>query len=186
MNADAFSSGQIGSKIWLCEELEKISAPQKSVVWLLGGWYGMAGFLLLSRGKLQPRAVRSFDIDTEACRMADTLNENWVWREWMFKAFAKDANDLEFAEGEFGPTPQIVINTSTEHFESQAWFNKVPAGTIVVVQSTDMEHHDHHAGVRSLGELKRIFPLAHRDYEGSLRFEYPNHQFTRFMLIGRK
>ena len=62
VNKDAFSSGQVGSKIWLCEELEKLFDNIDSV-WIYGGWYGITAFLLRSRGQLDIGTIRSYDVD---------------------------------------------------------------------------------------------------------------------------
>ena len=56
-NKDAFSSGQVGSKIWLCEELEKTGWKSK-LTYIYGGWHGITAFLLLSRGKFQVDKIR--------------------------------------------------------------------------------------------------------------------------------
>jgi len=186
LNFDAFSSGQIGSKLWLCQELEKIRFAQPQSIWILGGWYGVLAFLLLSRERIPIAKIRSFDLDESANRLADILNENWVWRDWKFKAVTKDANSLVYGEGESSPPPDIVINTSTEHFESREWFERIPKGVIVALQSNDMDHEDHVANVRTTAELEARFPLTDRLYSGERPFVYPTWRFRRFMTIGRK
>jgi hypothetical protein len=79
-NKDAFSSGQIGSKIWLCEKLEKLNWSS-DLTYIYGGWYGITAFLLLSRGKFNVSKIRSLDIDPSCEPIADMINENWVWQE---------------------------------------------------------------------------------------------------------
>ena len=94
IDKDAFSSGQIGSKIWLCEELEKIGW-QSDFTYIYGGWHGITAFLLLSRGIFNVNRIRSIDIDPSAEPIADMINENWVWQEWKFKSFTNDCNNFD-------------------------------------------------------------------------------------------
>jgi hypothetical protein len=189
MDFDAFASGQVNSKIWLCEELEAIVGQRQldgPVVWILGGWYGLTGFLLLSRDRMPIRQVRSFDIDP-ACRPnADLVNENWVWQEWRFKAFTADCCQLTFTDGEYGPGPDIIINTSVEHMENHEWWTRIPPGKLVLLQTCNMIHPDHHCLSESAEALMRQFPAAQSLYKGEKEFKYPEWRFKRFMTIGIK
>ena len=83
VDKDAFSSGQVGSKIWLCEELERTGWSSKTTH-IYGGWYGMTAFLLLSRGKFKVGNIRSYDVDPQCEVIADLINQNWVYRNWIF------------------------------------------------------------------------------------------------------
>ena len=190
IEADAFADGQIGSKLWLCEELERL-APRVSLpatLWILGGWYGLLSFLLMSRGALRLANVRSFDVDEEATRVANLLNKNWEIEGWRFRAFTKDANELEYEPSSFGPAPHIVVNTSSEHFGSLDWWRKIPPGKMVAIQSTDMPHADHLCAKRNLSEMKDIYAggLSEILFAGAKEFSYPEWSFRRFMLIGIK
>jgi hypothetical protein len=179
INKDAFSSGQIGSKIWLCEQLEKLKWQSK-LTYIYAGWYGITAFLLLSRGKFKVEKIRSLDIDPACQAVADIINENWLIDSWKFKAFTQDCNNYE---GQFG---DLVINTSTEHFESMEWFDRLPAGTRVVLQGNNMPHDDHHVHSETLEDFKSNYPLAEYNYAGTKEFVYPDWKFTRFMIIGVK
>jgi hypothetical protein len=106
------------------------------------------------------------------------INENWVWQDWKFKAFTQDCNNYE---GQYG---DLIINTSTEHFDSLDWFDRIPKGTMVILQGNNMPHDDHHVHTTSLDEFKKLYPLSEYAYEGSKEFVYPNWKFTRFMTIG--
>jgi hypothetical protein len=178
---DAFSNGQIESKIWLCEELEKLNLPTNSTIWLLAGWYAITAFLLLSRNNMSIKHIRSFDIDPECQPVADKINNNWEIQEWKFKAFTKDCNRLDYNE-----YPTIVINTSTEHFDSVEWFENIPEGTLVCLQGNDMNHEDHTSEFKNLDEFVKTFSMTDLIYVGEREFSYPSWKFKRFMLIGRK
>ena len=177
INKDSFSSGQIGSKLWLCEELERLGWSS-SLTYIYAGWYGITAFLLLSRGKFQVDQIQSFDIDPKCEAVADMINENWVWQDWKFKAYTLDCNS--HVRG----GPDLIINTSTEHFDSMDWFDDIPKGTRVILQGNNMPHDDHYVHSTSLEEFKKLYPLAEYAYEGSKEFVYPNWRFTRYMTIG--
>jgi hypothetical protein len=179
VDKDAFSSGQIGSKIWLCEELEKLNW-QSNLTYIYGGWYGITAFLLLSRGKFDVDQIQSFDIDPSCEAVADMINENWVWQEWKFKAYTLDCN------GYVRGAPDLIINTSTEHFDSTEWFDCIPRGTRVILQGNDMPHDDHHVHSDSLKKFLSMYPVSELLYSGQKDFVYPDWKFTRYMLIGIK
>jgi hypothetical protein len=181
VDKDAFSSGQIGSKIWLCEELEKL-VESIDTIWIYGGWYATTAFLLNSRGNIGIGKIRSYDIDPKCAEVADMINENWVYRNWKFKAETQDCNTLEL--GDTGP--DLVINTSTEHFKSMDWWDNIPEGTMVILQGNNMPHDDHHVHSTSVDEFVAQFSVTDVLYKGQKEFVYPDWRFTRYMLIGIK
>jgi hypothetical protein len=178
---DAFSSGQISSKLWLCRELENLGFNKPKIVWVYGGWYGLASFLLLSREKFPILHIRSFDIDSNCENIADSLLENWVWQSWKFKAVTADCNNIEFNEEK----PDLIINCSTEHFDSQEWFTSIPSGTLLALQSNNMTHEDHCFCFDSCDKFAQFYNLDTL-YKGTLDFSYPTWKFSRFMIIGTK
>ena len=56
LDKDAFSSGQVLSKLWLAEEVEKVvinnSLPQPLSILCFGGWYGVINFILRSSSNI--------------------------------------------------------------------------------------------------------------------------------------
>jgi hypothetical protein len=181
VESDAFSSGQFSCKLWLCEELERLY-DRIDQVWIYGGWYGTTAFLLKARNNIKIDKIRSWDIDPKCERMADTINENWVWKEWAFKAYTGDCNEIQPAIG----CPDLIINTSTEHFNSLEWWNKIPSGMSVVLQGNNMPHEDHVVHTNSLDEFINLYPLSDIHYKGQLDFKYDTWGFSRFMIIGKK
>jgi hypothetical protein len=163
----------------MCEELEKFNWSS-DLTYIYGGWYGLAGFLLLSRGNFKVNRIRSLDIDPSCQPVADMINENWVIQEWKFKAFTQDCNNFE---GQYG---DLIINTSTEHFTSKDWFDRIPKGTRVILQGNNMPHEDHVIHSATLSDFADEYPLSDYVYQGAKEFVYPNWSFTRFMIIGTK
>jgi hypothetical protein len=175
----AFSHGQVESKIWLCERLESIM-PSNSRIAILGGWYGVLAFLLLSRRAVDIKHIRSFDIDSKVESIADRINNAWVCNGWQFKAHTQDANQVDFSEFD------VIINTSAEHIVDRQWFDKI-TNQLVVIQSTDQIHDDDddHDYCFSLDQLVERYPLTNL-YRSEKKFKYPDKEFSRFMLIGYK
>lgn len=178
IDKDAFSSGQITSKLWLCEQLENLDW-KSNVTYIYGGWQGILSFLLLSRNKFEVNLIRSFDIDPACEPIADMINENWVINNWRFKAFTKDCNTII-------PQADLIINTATEHFVSDQWFKNIPKGTRVILQSNNMPHPDHYSKVASLQELQEKYPLTETVFAETINFRYPTWFFDRYMIIGIK
>ena len=182
VNKDVWSNGQVDSKLWLCRELEKIKFDNDQTIYILGGWYGMAGFLLLSRENLPIKYIKSFDIDPMCELYADMMNQNWVYKQWKFKAYTKDCNLLDYST-----KPNIIINTSCEHFESMDWFNNIPDGTLVALQSNNLIHDDEYTNnINSIDDMIDQYPMTKLYYDGKLDFVYPDKSFSRFMIIGIK
>lgn len=179
LDQDAFSSGQVGSKIWLCEELEKLKW-KSNLTHIYAGWYGLTAFLLLSRGKFDVKRIESYDFDPKCEPIADMLNEYWVWQNWRFKAYTQDCNTLNSSRAD------LIINTSTEHFDSLLWWNYIPDGTRVILQGNNMPHEDHCIHSETLEDFCNNYPVSEVVYAGQKEFVYPNWSFTRFMLIGIK
>jgi hypothetical protein len=179
VDKDAFSSGQIGSKLWLCEQIEDCF-ESVDIVWIYGGWYGITAFLLRSRNCIPIKQIRSIDVDPACEPVADMINENWVYQDWQFKAVTKDCNTLD------PMGVDLVINSSTEHFTNLSWWHNIPQGTMVALQGADMPHDDHVYKFNNLTEFVNTFPLTTTMYTGAREFEYPTWKFTRFMVIGEK
>ena len=179
IDKDTFSSGQVGSKIWLCEELEKTNWSSR-MTYIYGGWNGMLGFLLLSRGNFDVNAIRSLDTDPSCEPVADEINENWVYQTWKFKALTQDCNTFDPIYGD------LVINTSTEHFESKEWFDNIPNGMRVVLQGNNVPHKGSSRHLETQYDFMKEYPLSSYNFTGEKEFSYPTWSFTRYMIIGIK
>ena len=187
VDLDAFASSQIGSKLWLIERLEEcladIQPPTAGYkIWLFGGWYGVTNLLMRVRGVIPVELVRSIDRDPTCEPIADRVNKFWEWQDWQFKALTGDVNEVSYAQD----NPHIIINSSVEHMGPGPWFDRIPKGTIVVVQGSDLPHDDHVRRIHSIDELRSACPLDRELYSGSITFNYPGLELKRFMIIGFK
>lgn len=190
---DLFSKGQMLSKRWLVNTLLEINKPLGKV-FLCAGWYGsLATFLLES--KLEIEKIRSFDIDETCADIADTLNRSWVIDGWQFKASTLDILEMDFptthttyrANGtslELTEMPDTIINTSCEHIKDfDKWYNKIPSGTLVILQSNNyFEIKEHVNCVNNTEEFSNQCPMTECFFLDSLQLD----KYTRFMKIGIK
>lgn len=190
LEMDAFSDGQIGSKLWACRALENLAAAheiREPTVWILGGWVGVLPFLLLARERLRPKLVVSFDMDESACSAAELVNKNWELDGRRFRAVRFDCQDASLWSRDFGPPADIIINTACEHFLEDSWIEAVPSGKWLLLQSTDQPHDEEVRLSSSLSDLEDRYS-RHLDIKISdqLEFVYPTRRFQRFMLAGKK
>ena len=76
----------------------------------------------------------------------------------------------------------MVVNTSCEHMDL-TWYNNLPKGTFVVLQTNDYFTNPQHSNCcKDLEEAKSKYPMQSIMYEGELDTDL----YNRFMLIGIK
>lgn len=190
---DLFSKGQMESKRWLVNELEKINKPL-GTVFLCAGWYGsLAAFLFESN--LDIEKIRSFDIDDSCASIAETFNRTKTMDGWKFKASTLDILKMDYpttyttyrSNGtslELTEMPTTIINTSCEHiFNFSDWYNNIPVGTLVVLQTNDFFDLPEHVNCCiDLDDFSKMTPMHTILYQGSI--DLP--KYTRYMRIGVK
>ena len=192
---DALSQGQIKSKQWL---LSKIKGLDLGIVFICAGWYGVLATMMFEDENVYVDKIRSFDIDDSCYKIAEDFNKPWAQDNWKFKALTQDILDINYTEHSWTfwskknnresypitDIPNTIINTSCEHIENFTdWFNLIPAGKLVALQSNNyFEIDDHVNCVNSLDEFKQRAPLSNIIYKGELELE----KYTRYMLIGIK
>lgn len=186
MNYDTFSHGQIQSKIWLCTELEKYVHADLSVA-ILGSWYNVLAFMLLTRNQDRYRHILGVDIDQDTKEIADKITNAWqIGNGNKVKNVVADANTYDLSGYD------IVINCSPEHMDSNEWFENLDYGTLVCIQSSDVQVRDDDVWKcvnpnSSLNELSKKYPLSKYLYSGQKEIRYSvDNGYTRFMLIGVK
>ena len=194
--SDALSWGQLKSKRWLVSELEKIN-EQLGTVFLCAGWYATLAAMLF-QSKCSIEKIRSFDVDESCVTIADCINSDKVKNGWIFKAITQDIHDISYDIHTWQTwskannrmcypitdSPDTIINTSCEHIENFAdWYNKIPDGKLVVLQSNNYYEIEEHVNcVRSIEEFAVKAPMDNILYSGEL--DLP--KYKRFMLIGFK
>lgn len=192
--SEAFSYGQLDSKKWLIEEATKIWGQDWGRVFVLAGWIGVLPRFLFEY-KIKCQAVRSFDRDDNVGPVAELINQNEVQKDWLFKSSTLDIASMTYPT-EFlvrrkdntlctlMETPDIVINTSCEHISDiDSWWNQIPKGTRVVLQSNDgFDILGHERCFKTLEDFVSAMKLSKIEFQGQKALP----EFNRFMLMGLK
>ena len=193
---DCLSKGQIKSKMWLIQELKNLNLDL-GVVFLCAGWYSTLATMLFE-SKIKVDKIRSFDIDESCVAISETFNKPWFVDNWKFKAITQDIMDIDYKthvwqywsnknnrmSKPITDQPDTIINTSCEHIENfSQWYNKIPKGKLVVLQSNDysdvIEHVNCSIDEKSFSEHA---PMETILYLGTLDLD----KYSRFMKIGIK
>ena len=186
---DFYSRGQIASKKWLVEELSKV-VDQNVLgnVAIFGAWYNFIAHMLFERFSIDK--MYSIDIDDT---VIDHIKEMSVTetQSGRLVPITLDASTIEWVGNDIKNTQSgsslckdidIVINTSCEHMPDD-WFNNLPLGTIVVLQTNDyFENIQHTNCVNTLEDTTAKYNMSNILYKGTLKTEL----YDRFMVIGIK
>lgn len=182
-NFDAFSHGQIKSKIWLCERLEPF-LPINSQIAVLGSWYNILGFMLMVRGNHNIKNLTGFDIDPSAIKVANKICDYGIIENNNVKNVLLDVNTSTMDKY------NVIINCSSEHMESSNWFNLIPKNTLVCIQSSSMTDPNEPWLIKnpskSISDFLSKYSLSRILFLDSLPIRYNDWGYDRFMLIGIK
>jgi hypothetical protein len=180
----AFSHGQIQSKIWLCEKLEPY-LPKNANVAILGSWYNILGFMLLSRNQYKYNLITGIDIDKEVKSIANNITNAWqCMSDQKILNITADANEINL------DTYDTIINCSPEHMSTNDWFHNIPENKLVCIQSSDVNSMSDEWLVcnpnNSLDEFIHKYPLSKYMFMGTKEINYDDWGYKRFMVIGIK
>jgi hypothetical protein len=189
--SDCLSWGQLKSKQWLIDNLP----DNLGVVFVCGGWYGTLAGMMFEQISKKFKVIRSFDIDPNCARIAESINKTWVKDNWRFKASTLDILQMDYptthvtyrANGsslELTENPDTIINTSCEHIENFSdWFEKIPKTTLLILQSNNFYDIQEHVNcVDALETFQKQTNMSSLIYEGELDLG----NYKRFMRIGYK
>ena len=171
---DAFWSGQMQSKEWLCNELKK-QVNEWVTVDIHGGWVGVLASMLF-QSDVPIITIRSIDIDPDCEPIAINMNkiEEMIGK---FRAVTADMCEIR-------SDADVVINTSCEHItqaEYDLWLSGLPQNSLIVLQSNNYNISEHIRIVKDLEEFKTQSQLTVL-YAGELDLPL----YKRFMIIGKK
>lgn len=186
---DAYSIGQLKSKLWLIENLPN----NLGLVFICAGWYGVLANLMFQKSREKFLKIRSFDIDPKCAEIADNINRSFVMDGWQFKASTFDIKDMKYPLSyitcrrdkstiQLTETPNTIINTSCEHIgDFSSWYSNIPQGTLCVLQTNNFFEIDDHINCsESLESFADITPMTEVVFEGELDCD----KYMRFMRIG--
>lgn len=165
----SFESGLILNKLWLIHELKKIQ-DQFSTIYILGSWYGNMS-ILLAKNNIQYDHIVNVDRDTSVVRKAQRI-ARILNIDDRIEPMIKDANRLDYRQLD---QDGLVINTSCHDMANQGWFDRIPAGVLVALQSRDDVDHD----------LDQ-YDLSETLYQGSRSARDPETDYQSLLRIGVK
>lgn len=184
VNLDSFSHGQIKSKLWLCESLEPY-LPSVSTIAILGSWYNILSFMLLTRNNKNYESIVGIDQDIESIEISNKINNYWILEnKSKFKNIHEDVNVSTL------DSYNVVINSSPEHMEKRTWFDNIAAGTLVCIQSSNMLDPDHPWYIKNpspnIDSFASKYPLSKIMFLDTLPIRYNDWGYDRYMIIGIK
>ena len=175
---ESFWDGQIKSKLWLIEALEKHKSIRNAEFVIHGGWNGVLACMMFN-SELGCKHITSIDIDPKCKEIASTMNKRYEM-EGKFESVTADMCEYEYTR-----EPYFVINTSCEHITQEqynTWLDKVPDGAQIVLQSNNYFELDEH--VNCSKDLKEFEWKSKLNVSEKAELELP--KYTRYMLVGRK
>ena len=175
---ESFWKGQVNSKVWLVEQLEK-TLPRyhkERRIAIYGGWNGVLSSILFN-SNIAIEHITSVDIDPICEEIASTVNKRQEM-DGKFKAVTADMVD-------YAVPANIVINTSCEHItqeQYEKWLNNQPDDALFVIQSNNyFELEEHIRCATDIDDFMRISKI--KPY---WRGEFKTPKYTRYMIIGKK
>jgi hypothetical protein len=176
--AGSFTPDLVTGKTWLCSPLKKeLGNRSAGDIYILGAWYGNLG-IFLQQANIDFDRLIMVEINSRRLATARQLLEP-LYRAGRLKLVLGRAEQIEY------PNKRItVINTSTNDM-SRAWLQRVPPGTLTVMQGRDNLDNPRIETTRA-GVFYLKFPLETTVYWGQRRLRDPETRYTRYMKIGYK
>jgi hypothetical protein len=186
---ESFRHGLVVSKLWLCEELERV-LDQKNIhqpdVHVLGSWSNILSFMMVVRRPHSYKNFIGYDIDPTAKDIADKLCDAWLFEKPNIKNVISNVNEIYY------PTENtnVIVNCSVDHLPDTVWFDKLPSNSIVCIQAVDIDIPDEPWAIRqvtpTLDTLIDRYPMTALQFSGTKRIQYETWGYNRFMIIGVK
>jgi hypothetical protein len=173
----SFTHDLTKSKVWLMSELAKVQ-QDFSTIYVLGSWFGNLALYMTLDPMIRAKKIINVDVNPEwmaqSQRMLDHVGADNV------EHMLRDANRLDYRQlGSNG----AVINTGLTDIDGRAWFDRIPSGTVVVMQARDQNSGNQFS---SADDILEKFPLSQVSFSGSLQLQDPETPYRRFMVIGTK
>ena len=173
---ERFWKGQINSKVWLIEHLERHYQNRPYNILLCGGWNGVLATLLFN-SMMDITRIVSMDIDAKCEEIAYNMNKDYEMQ-GRFKAITSDMLAYEDYDKH-----NLIINTVCEHMTQEQyneWIDKLPSNKRIVIQSNDYFSHKEHVNCKqTLEEFQKDCRI-----KVDMAATMPTEKYNRFMIIG--
>lgn len=183
--ADAFTLGQLASKMWLIKAVQYMRLEPEYVA-ILGAWFGSLAGPMYDKFE-SIKKIYGVDIDPSLVSVGDKFNSELVSNQWKYKSFVGDIDYMPIDtmmlehDGEIIEyRPDTVINTSCEHMADD-WFWNTDRKQLIIMQTNDSMNLTGH--VNTCYDYRNMFskyPLVRQLYAGRMVFPL----YSRFMQIG--
>jgi hypothetical protein len=185
---ESFSHGLVVSKIWLCDELEKIIVQENidnPKLNILACWDNLLSFMLLTRKPNGYKEINAYDLDTIAIDSANKITDTWRFEYSKINNHVADINQIAYNDKD-----AIYINCSIDQMEENTWYDNIPINSLICFQSTDVTSDDNRwhitQHISSLDNLISKYKLTKLLYSGIKNINYGPWEYNRFMIIGYK
>lgn len=162
----SFTKDLIVSKNWLITEVSKIH-NKFNVIYILGSWYGNLSLLLINK-HIKFKKIINVDIDKDSLLTGQKLAKKLNIAD-KIEPMVQDANELDYSQI---VSPGLIINTSCNDIDNQGWFDNIPSGTLVALQTRDDTLDEYH--------------LSKTLFLGEKKLRDPETAYIRVMKIGLK
>ena len=186
---ESFRHGLVVSKIWLCEELEKVFSKldyKNPTVHTLASWNNMLSFMMIVRKPNYYKEFFGYDIDENAIAIAKKICDTWMFESPNVTNSIKNINDNEYIIGD----ELVFINTSVDQIDGTIWYDKIPKGSLVCLQTTDLDIVEHPWYIKTItkteDQFKEKFPMSNLLFLNTKNINYSSWGYNRLMMIGVK
>ena len=163
----SFDRGLVFNKLWMIHELAKIK-DTFSTIYILGSWYGNLS-ILLARSDIDYKHIVNVDTDAKRVRQGQAIAKQMHVAD-RIESMVADANELDYRQLD---RDGLVVNCSIHDMPNSGWFDHIPRGVMVALQSrTDVDH-----DINSYA-LKTIL------YDGTKQLADPETEYTSLLRIG--
>lgn len=164
------------SKIWLAEKLLE-SNRKFSNIYILGSWYGNMAYVL-NRLDIPYQKIINVDTNKDWLKFShNLLTEAGIKN---LQSMNKDANKLNYRQADRN---SLIINTSENDIPGKNWWDNLPSGIMVAIQSRDQSPNQRY---KNLNEFNQAYPMTKAFFSGKLNLVDPETNYQRFMKIGIK
>ena len=169
---DTVSDGQVESKKWLAQEINKLRLNEDLHIEIIGGWFGFPLIEMLSN--LPIKQIDFYEIDDNCKKVLTQYIEQFNFN-FRIVQFGDYFERTELRRRD------LIINTSCEHMRDISIMKKYYKGSpVIALQSNDFYEHDHVNCVKSEIELRNKNEINVTNYIGCKQME----KYNRFMVIG--
>jgi hypothetical protein len=153
--------------------LDELDVPMLNVAYILGSWYGNLG-ILMALDNFPVKKIINVDIEPNYIKLSKEFMQRLDARA---QHMIQDVNKLDYRQAR---KPSVIINASCNDIAGSSWFDRIPLGTLVVLNAGDQE--DSLRTYQDLNALVQTWPMR----KLLLADEFVYGDYQRFTVIGIK